>query len=219
MSKQRAARRRRVWDRVLGAVDLTPASIQAARTAARMMPAGRDPDTVRGRRRKALGADHASRIGATREAQDRLTQAQAEIEAFHDAELHLREGRPIGRLLDELSAERATLVTVGRPGRQPGRRRHARQLTTAILHEAVCSVLIAGATERDYGEVVVGFDGSGGAGRALAVGRELAGAPGAALRVLVATGDAASPGSRLVAPGARGQSSMSSKIRVQRSRR
>ena len=121
---------------------------------------------------EALGADVSLERSRTREAQDALTRAQAETEAFHDAELHLREGRPIRRPLDELSAERATLVMVGRRADSGAAGAPLGELATTILHEAVYSVLIAGTAERDHGEVVVGFDGSGGAGRALAVGRE-----------------------------------------------
>jgi nucleotide-binding universal stress UspA family protein len=130
----------------------------------------------------------------TREAQDRLAQAQAEIQPVRDAELHLREGPPIGRLLDELHAERATVVTVGRPEHTPAAGIGLGSVTTAMLQEAPCSVLIADAGERADGELVVGYDGSGGARRALAVGRELAERLSLTLRVIVATGDAHPPG-------------------------
>ena len=57
-----------------------------------------------------------------------------------------------------------------------------------MLHDAPCSVLLAHTDDADGGEVVVGFDGSGGARRALAVGRELSERLSLTLRVLVATG-------------------------------
>ena len=63
-----------------------------------------------------------------------------------------------------------------------------------MLHDAPCSVLIAHTDDADDGEVVVGFDGSGGARRALAVGRELSERLSLTLRVLVATGDPHPPG-------------------------
>ena len=183
-----------VWDRVVGAIDVTPASIQAAVTAAGLMPPAATLTLCAVVGHKALEPTTVVDQALTREAQDRLAQAQTEIQPVRDAELHLREGRPIGRLLDELHAERATLVTVGRPG-------HARpagiglgSVTTAMLQEALCSVLIADVSEHADGELVVGFDGSGGARRALAVSRELAERLSLTLRVIVATGDAHPPG-------------------------
>ena len=193
MSKPETSPAATVWDRVLCAVDRTPASIHAARTAARLMPAVASLTLCTVVPGEALGADMSLERSRTRQAQDALTHAQAEIEAFHDAELVLREGRPIRRLLDELSGERATLVTVGRHGDSRGAGAMLGELATEILHDAVCSVLIAGAAER-HGEVVVGFDGPGGAGRALAVGRELSARLALVLRVLVATGGPHPPG-------------------------
>ena len=194
MSKLKTGPAATVWDRVLCAIDQTPASIHAARTAARLMPAAASLTLCTVVHGEALGADVSLERSRTREAQDALTHAQAETQPFHDAELHLREGRPVRRLLDELSAERATLVTVARHGDSGAVGATLGELVTAILHEAVCSVLIAGAAERDHGEVVVGFDGSGGAGRALAVGRELSARLALVLRVLVATGEPHPPG-------------------------
>ena len=63
-----------------------------------------------------------------------------------------------------------------------------------MLHEAPCSVLIASGNAADGEDVVVGFDGSGGARRALAAGREICERLSLTLRVIVATGDAQPPG-------------------------
>jgi len=183
-----------VWDRVVGAIDLTPASIQAARTAAGLMPPAATLTLCAVVGHKAPEPTTVVDQALTREAQDRLAQAQAEIQPVRDAELHLREGPPIGRLLDELHAERATLVTVGRPGHTRAAGIGLGSVTTAMLQEAPCSVLIAEVSERADGELVVGFDGSGGARRALAVSRELAERLSLTLRVIVATGDAHPPG-------------------------
>jgi nucleotide-binding universal stress UspA family protein len=184
----------RVWDRVVGAIDLTPASIQAARTAAALMPAAATLTLCAVIGHKALERTAVVDQALAREAQAMLTQAQARIQPVHHAELHLREGPPIGRLLDELHAERATLVTVGRPEHTLGAGIGLGSVTTAMLQEAPCSVLIADVSERADGELVVGFDGSGGARRALAVGRELSERLSLTLRVIVATGDAHPPG-------------------------
>ena len=178
----------------MGAIDLTRASVHAARTAARLMPPAATLTLCAVVGHEALEQAALVDQALTREAQDGLDRAQVEIQPVHDAELHLREGPPIRRLLDELQAERATLVTVGRPGHTPAAGIGLGSVTTAMLHEAPCSVLIADLSEHADGEVVVGFDGSGGARRALAVGRELSERLSLTLRVIVATGDAHPPG-------------------------
>jgi nucleotide-binding universal stress UspA family protein len=185
-----------IWDRVLCGIDATPASVQAAVHAARLMPRSGQltlctvvtPDV----------ADRGSlpEETATHEAEAALDRAQIEIRAFHEAELHLREGAPIGRLADELLATRATLVAVGSHGVEPAAGAARSDMATAMLREAPCSVLIVhgGDTDtRSDGEVVVGFDGSGSARRALDAGQELTDRIGRTLRVIVATGDVDAP--------------------------
>jgi nucleotide-binding universal stress UspA family protein len=183
-----------VWDRVLGAVDLSRASVHAARTAAQLMPAGASLTLCAVVSRERRGEGPVLDRDLTGEAQDALNQAQAQIQPVHDAELHLREGPPICRLLEELQAERATLVSVGRHGQGKAAGVGLGSVATAMLHDAPCSVLIAGVGERAGGEVVVGFDGSGAARRAFAAGRELCERLSLKLRVLVATGDTRGPG-------------------------
>jgi nucleotide-binding universal stress UspA family protein len=178
-----------VWDRVVCAVDRAPLSVHAARTAASLMPS-----TARLTACTVIDPDQGGPLhdeARTREAKNALDRAQAEIQPLHDAELHLREGPPIARLLDELSTERATLVTAGS---QAHRRAGLGSVATAMLHEAPCSVLIAHTADTGGRDVVVGFDGSGGARRALAVGRELSERLSLTLRVRVATGDSRAPG-------------------------
>ena len=55
------------------------------------------------------------------------------------------------------------MVTVGRPGHTRPAGIGLGSVTTAMLQEAPCSVLIADDSEHADGELVVGFDGSGGA--------------------------------------------------------
>ena len=157
-----------VWDRVVCALDHSSASISAAQVAARLMPPSASltictvlsPDA---------NTQEAHAIDETeRDIRDSLDTAQREIEALHDAELHLREGPPIQRILDELHTEQATLVTLGASARGPAATLKLRSIATAILHDAPCSVLIAHDDLADDGDVVVGFDGSGAARRALA---------------------------------------------------
>ena len=178
-----------VWDQVVCAVDRTSSSVHAARAAARLMPAAASLTLC-----TVVGPDAGDALTSqarTREAKDALDRAQAALQPVHDTELHLREGLPISRLLAELQAERATLVAVGNHGHgQAGLGSVAR----AMLHDAPCSVLLAHTDDPEEGEVVVGFDGSGGARRALAVARELSERLSLTLRVLVATGDPRPPG-------------------------
>lgn len=183
-----------VWERVVCAVDLTAASVYAAREAAQLMPSAAQltlctvasPDAVEG------GVFLEPEL--IRETQVGLEHLQAEIQPFHDAELHLREGPPIRRLLEELRAERATLVTVGSHGHSRAAGIMLGSVATAMLHEAPCSVLIAHAEGDAGGEVVVGFDGSAGARRALEAARELSERLSLGLRVIVAAGDTNPPG-------------------------
>lgn len=183
-----------VWQRVICAIDLTPASGLAARQAAQLMAAdGKlilctvfSPEVIEG----AVFLDRA----LVRDAQAALERIQAELQPWHDSELHLREGPPIQRLLEELRTERATLVAVGGHGHSRAAGIVLGSVATAMLHEAPCSVLIAHADVAADGDVVVGFDGSGGARRALAAGREVAERVGLGLRVIVASGDAHPPG-------------------------
>ena len=183
-----------VWDRVICAVDLTPAGVNAALEAARLMPPAATLTLCTVVNRAAVEDGVLLDKTFTREAQRALDQAQAKIQPFHDAELHLREGPPIRRLLDELQAEHATLVAVGSHGHSRAAGIVLGSVATAILHEALCSVLIAPSEPSRDGEVVVGFDGSGGARRALAVGLELSKRLSLQLQVIVATGDAHPPG-------------------------
>jgi nucleotide-binding universal stress UspA family protein len=178
-----------VWDRVICAIDASPLSVRAALAAAQLMPTA-----ARFTLCTVVGSgevDVATNQARTQEANAALARAQADLQPFHDAELQLRDGPPIGRLLDELLTERATMVTVG--SRSNGRGGLG-SLASAMLHDAPCAVLIAHTEFAGDEDVVVGFDGSGGARRALAVGRELAERRALKLRVLVATGDAHPPG-------------------------
>lgn len=188
-----------VWDRVVCGIDGTPAGLEAARQVATLVPASARLTLCAVVNPASAEAGLLIEERLTREAQDALEGAQSGVAALHDAELHLRQGPPIRLLLDELRAERATLVAVGSHG-------HSRaagmlgSVASAMLHEAACSVLInhgrAHADRPPGAQVVVGFDDSGGARRALAVGRELAERLSAEMRAIVATGDAhpAGPG-------------------------
>jgi len=186
-----------VWDRVVCGIDFTPASVQAALLTAQLMPAAAQLTLCTVASRDAIEAGVLLDETLARDAKHGLDEIQRQVQAFHDNELHLREGPPIRRLLDELSAERATLVAVGSHWHSRAAGIVLGSVATAMLHEAPCSVLIAHPTARTDipgdGELVVGYDGSGGARRTLEVGRQLAERLSLKLRVIVAAGDADHP--------------------------
>ena len=134
----------RVFDRIVCGVDSSPESLEAARQADRLR-------SSEGLLRLATVADvnvavHAG-FSATRvlgeldaAARDALHKA---VDAVHPSSTHLLAGDPVPGLLDELRRSDATLVSVGPHG-------HSRVLgmllggmSTALLHEAPCSVLLA----------------------------------------------------------------------------
>jgi len=186
-----------VWDRVICGIDLTPASLEAARAAAQLMPPAAQLTLCTIVSSDAVGGDTSLDRMLARDASAALDEVQNQIEAFHSSELHLREGPRIRRLMEELVYERATLVAIGshRHGRAVGITLGS--VATAMLHEASCSVLIAhdtsGMPKQTGDELVVAFDGTGGAHRALAVGRELFERLSLGLRVVVATGERGAP--------------------------
>jgi nucleotide-binding universal stress UspA family protein len=176
MSATRTISPSAIWDHVVCGIDGTPASLEAARQVARLMPASAltlcavvDRGSIEG------GVSLQEQL--VREAEDALEQAQGEIAAVHAAEVHLQGGRPIRVLLAELAAEHATLVAVGSHRRTRATGIALGSVATAMLHDAPCSVLTGhGMARRDAPcghEIVVDFDGSPAARRTLATGREL----------------------------------------------
>jgi nucleotide-binding universal stress UspA family protein len=134
----------RVFDRIVCGVDSSPESLEAARQADRLR-------SSEGLLRLATVADvnvavHAG-FAATQVlgeldvgARDALHKA---VDAVHPSSAHLLAGDPVPGLFDELRRSDATLVSVGPHG-------HSRMLgmllggmSTALLHDAPCSVLLA----------------------------------------------------------------------------
>jgi nucleotide-binding universal stress UspA family protein len=186
-----------VWDRVVCGIDLTPASLEAARAAAQLMPSLAQLTLCTIVSAEGVEGGASTDQMAARDAGTALDRVQEQIESFHSSELHLREGPRIRRLLEELASDRATLVAIGSHRRGVGRASTLGTVASAMLREAPCSVLIArdasGMPTPTDGELLVGFDGSGGARRALAAGHELSERLSMRLRVVVATGERGAP--------------------------
>lgn len=112
-------------------------------------------------------------------------------EAFHSVETRSVKGDPRQCLLAEIARQDATLLVIGSHGHSRAKGITFGLVSTQLLHEAPCSVLIARPTEeRDRWprSIVVGTDGSPAATAATAVAYALAKRFGARVRTLAATG-------------------------------
>jgi nucleotide-binding universal stress UspA family protein len=124
------------------------------------------------------------------EAGEALEQGRTEAESLHPLEGKLLEGDPLQRLLAEIASQDATTVVVGSHGSSRATGIALGTVSTSLLHDAPCSVLIArGAVDstRWPRRIVVGVDGSTHSARAVDAARTLAARLGAEVRPIVAT--------------------------------
>ena len=127
------------------------------------------------------------------EAGEALEQGRTEAESLHPLEGKLLEGDPLRCLLAEIASQAATTVVVGSHGVSRATGIALGAISTSLLHDAPCSVLIArGAVDstRWPRRIVVGVDGSADSARAVDVATALAARFDAELRSIVATTDA-----------------------------
>jgi nucleotide-binding universal stress UspA family protein len=183
-----------VFDTVLCAVDRSDESLDAARQAARLASPG-------GRLRlvSAIELDVAAQAGwaaasvaselegDARVALDRACEAIADL---HPCETQLVEGPAEPGILTQAAEDGATLICLGTHGHSRFAGILIGSLTTTLLHDATCSVLVA----RHVGDesafprsIVVGVDGSEEADRALAVAAELSDRFGSTVREIIGT--------------------------------
>ena len=125
------------------------------------------------------------------EAESARAKARTELEAIGNSAVRLVEGSPFERILEEADREQATLIAVGTHGhrRLPGILLGS--VTTRLLHDAPCPVLVArpvSDVDRFPRSIVVGLDGSPPSLEALEVARDLAARLDARIRPLVAAG-------------------------------
>ena len=184
------------FDRVVCGVDHSEAGVAAARVAGLVAaPAGQltlvsvnDPSV-------AVHAGWAmtkvlEELGD--EARSALRRGRDEAEALHALQTRLLDGDPLHNLLAEIARQDATTVVVGSHGLSRATGIALGAVSTYLLHEAPCSVLIArGTIDRDRWprRIVVGVDGSSDSAAAMAAGRELASRFRAGVRAIVATKD------------------------------
>jgi nucleotide-binding universal stress UspA family protein len=179
-----------VFDRVLCAVDGSQSALEAARQARVLRSEGGtieldavfEPPTV------SYSPYGGPQIvsEAEKEAAADLAEARSRCP---EATAHLLHGATIRRLLERITESDASLVAVGAPGRHRGVGIIRGSVATALLHVAPCSVLVA-RSPGDPGSfprsIVVGFDGSPAAERALDAAHDIRDRHGSALRVIVA---------------------------------
>ena len=173
-----------VFERIVVGVDGSEGSVEVARQASRLIA----PD---GRLILLEIVSPGEAVTATveeidEEARIELEQVRAEIGT---GETRVVEGAYIPGMLAQLRAEEATLVALGV-------HRHRRiagillaDVTTRMLHDAPCSVLVsrpADELDRFPRSIVVGLDGAPPSLEALLAARELAGRTGASLTALAA---------------------------------
>ena len=185
-----------VFDSVVCGIDRSEAGIAAARAAALVAsPEGRlllvavdDPSA-------AVHAGWAmpqilDELAA--EARGALERGRAEAEPLHRPESTLVKGDPRQVLLAQIARRNATLVAVGSHGTSRAAGIALGAVSTHLLHEAPCAVLVA-RPPVDVGDwprsMVVGVDGSASSGRALDAARALGERFERDVRVIVATDD------------------------------
>lgn len=185
-----------IFQRVVCGIDASDAGTEAARQAARLAePEGslvlvtvEDPSIAvhAGWQMAAVVEELAV------EARTAVRRGSEAVAGIHPVETRLLEGDPLHCLLAEVERRRATLAVVGTHG-------HSRvvgialgSVTTHLLHEAPCSVLIARPPRtglRWPASIVVGVDGSPESALAAGAARELAARLDLTARFIAATGD------------------------------
>jgi nucleotide-binding universal stress UspA family protein len=183
-----------VFERVVCGVDGSPSAADAVAVAARVV----SPD---GRLVLVAVEEHALAVHAgfrmapvaekiAVETGRGAREALAIAQAFHHAETRLLEGEPLDGLRSEVDRLDATLAVVGTRGRSRAAGIALGSVTTHLLHEAPCSVLVAREPRELFAwprTILVGVDGSPGSVAALAAAEAVAARRGGVVRPVIAT--------------------------------
>ena len=127
------------------------------------------------------------------QAKSALERGRHEAEPLHPLDAKLIEGNPLQTLLAEIGRQNATAVVVGSHGLSRASGIALGAVSTHLLHEAPCAVLIARGPidpERWPRRIVVGVDGSDDSAGAVEAASELGDRFDAEVRAVVATRDA-----------------------------
>lgn len=183
----------RVFERIVCGVDGTPASLVSVRQALRLQ----DEDgtvlllavaNLAQAAHAGMAATHAAEL-LQHDAEAALAEAQA---IAHSASSNLVNGDPVGVLLKQAEAERATLIAVGSHGRGRAAGLLLGTVAARLLRDAPCSVLIA-RPARDAEAwpqtVVAGVDGSLESAAAFTVARSVAARFGGSVQAVASTKD------------------------------
>lgn len=199
-----------LFDRVVCGVDRSDAGLTAARVAGLVTgPAGSLTLVSAYDRSIAVhaGWDMAQVLDQLAlEASEALERGRTEAEPLHPLEGRLLQGDPLQCLLAEIARQEATTVVVGSHGISRVTGIALGAVSTSLLHDAPCSVLIArGAVDatRWPRRIVVGVDGSPESARAVEATTALAARFDAEVRSVVAARDAHVDleAARRIAPG------------------
>jgi nucleotide-binding universal stress UspA family protein len=185
-----------VFDRVVCGVDASDAGVTAARVAGLVT----DPKgtlTLVGANDSSIAVQAGWRMAHVLdelavEGEAALDRGRAEAAPFHALDTKLVEGDPLRSLMAEIARQDATAVIVGSHGLSRAAGIALGSVSTHLLHEAPCAVLIArGSIEPDRWprRIVVGVDGSTHSAEAIEAATALAGRFDADLRAIVATRD------------------------------
>jgi nucleotide-binding universal stress UspA family protein len=181
-----------LFARIVCGVDGSEASIEAVRQAVRLAPAGTEPTLV------AVSESHLAvhaGLQAPKAAAEIEADAQQALAAAGEvavgAQTRLAQGRAAETLLRVLTEQSATLVCIGSHDHRRAPAIFLGSVTTLMLHNAPCSVLVArppaGAGEFPR-SIVAGVDGSAESLRAAVVAGALAERLDVPATFLVATG-------------------------------
>jgi nucleotide-binding universal stress UspA family protein len=181
-----------VFDRVVCGVDGSPPATDAAAIAARVVAPDGSLELLAVDVERAVHAGFRIAPVAEKlatEPKRAAREALAIAGYFHEARTKLLEGNPLDCLREEIDRLDATLTVVGTRGQSRVAGIALGSVTSHLLHEAPCSVLVA-RDVRDLLEwprrILVGVDGSAGSAAAFAAASTLAERHDALLRPVVA---------------------------------
>jgi nucleotide-binding universal stress UspA family protein len=182
------------FQRIVCGVDASEESLEAARQAARLAAPGAQLVivTVAEVDVAALAGFLAVRAAAEleREAEAALERVRTEVLDVQPAETRFVRGRDPAATLAEFARDSSTVLCVGAHGYGRARGMALGRVSTRLLREASCSVLVARPPRDPAGfpaGIAVGVDGSPRSEQALAVARSLRERSDASLRVVAAT--------------------------------